>query len=183
MQSSVNISIEFCLKTALYNLRRMSSNFLIIPTSGTSSRPAAFLLLIFLNTTSSSFSINCPNLMSSRPLIIFIGFSVISAGFPNRFLKCSFYFQNISFWRLLAFLSGCFTFYSLNLLSTMLFVIVYLQTRFCFYRFCLESILIVLFGVLVSSFRAFSTFYTFVRFFFISERCFFKVILFLRKYL
>ena len=46
-----------------------------------------------------SFSVNCPSLISSCLLIIFwIGLSIISRGFPSRFLKCSFYLWNLSSW-------------------------------------------------------------------------------------
>ena len=64
------------------------------------SRPTAFLLLIFFNTVSSSFSVNSPNSTSSWPLIIFwIGLSVISEALLSRFLKCSFHFTSLSSWQ------------------------------------------------------------------------------------
>ena len=84
----------------MHNLRSMSSNFLIFQTSGCISlRLAAFFYQFFFNTALSSSSINCSSLMSSRPLIIFwIGLSVISGEFPNRFLKCFFHLRSLSFW-------------------------------------------------------------------------------------
>ena len=50
------------------------------------------LFLIFLSTTLSSSCVNCPSLMSSWLLIIFvIGSFIILGDFPRRFLKCSFH--------------------------------------------------------------------------------------------
>ena len=71
----------------------MQRNFLIFHTSGgISSRPAAFLFLIFVSTTSSSSWINCPSLISYWLLIIFIiDLSVTLGDFLSRFLKCSFH--------------------------------------------------------------------------------------------
>ena len=52
-------------------------------------------LQFFFNTALCSSSVNYPCWL----LIIFvIGISVISGGFPNRFLKCSFHFCILSFW-------------------------------------------------------------------------------------
>ena len=51
----------------------MSSNFLVFHTSGgISTRSGAFLFLIFLSTTLSSSCVNCPSLMSSGFLMIFV---------------------------------------------------------------------------------------------------------------
>ena len=70
-----------------------SSNFLIFHTSGgILSRPAAFLLLIFLSTLLSSSRVNYPSLMSCWLLIIsVISLSVTFGKFSSRFLKCSFH--------------------------------------------------------------------------------------------
>ena len=53
--------LMFCLYTTLHNRRSMSSNFLVFRSSGGISLwQAAFLLLIFVSTTSSSSSLNRP---------------------------------------------------------------------------------------------------------------------------
>ena len=58
---------------------------------GNSSRLAAFRLLIFASTTSSSPCVNCASLMFTWLLTIFeIGSSVNFGDFPSRFLKCTF---------------------------------------------------------------------------------------------
>ena len=58
------------------------------------SRFPAFLLF---NTESSSFSINCPSLISSwRTYNFFCRMSDDSVGFQNKLLKCSFYSWNFS---------------------------------------------------------------------------------------
>ena len=64
-------------------------NFLIFLTSGgISSKPAAFLFLIFLRTTSSS-CVSCLSLISCKLLMIFVIRSSVPLGnFPSRFLKC-----------------------------------------------------------------------------------------------
>ena len=63
--------VLFCY-FCLHNRRSMSSNFLVIHISkDSSSRPAAFLLLIFVSITLISSSINCLSLMSRCLLIIF----------------------------------------------------------------------------------------------------------------
>ena len=78
----------------------MSSNFLVFHTSGgISSKPAAFIFLIFLSTISSSSCVNCPSLMSSGLLIIFvIGLFVTLGDFPSRFPKCFFHSCICSSW-------------------------------------------------------------------------------------
>ena len=78
---------------ALQYQSSMSLNFLVFHTSaGISSRPTAFLFLIFLSTKSSSSCINCPSLISSWLSIIFtIGSYVTFRDFPSRFLKCWFH--------------------------------------------------------------------------------------------
>ena len=66
---------------------------------GISSRPAAFLFLIFLSTMSNSSCINSPSLMSSDLLMIFvIGSSLTLENFPSRFLKCCFHKCIHSYW-------------------------------------------------------------------------------------
>ena len=62
----------------------MSSNCLIFHTSGgISSRPAAFLFLIFLRTEPSSLRVNGPILMSNCLLIIIVIGSCVTFGeFP-----------------------------------------------------------------------------------------------------
>ena len=70
-EAAVCLFIVFCLYTALYNRRNISSNFLVFHTSGCiSSRSAAFLFLfyfffifIFFSNTSSSSSVFCFCLM------------------------------------------------------------------------------------------------------------------------
>ena len=71
----------------------MLSNFFVFHTSGgISLRLAAFLFLIFVSITLSLSCVNCPSLMSSWLLIIFmIGSSVTLVDFPSRFLKCWFH--------------------------------------------------------------------------------------------
>ena len=65
MQAFVHLSIVFWLYMALHYRSSMSSNFLVFHTfMGISLRRAAFLFLIFLNTTSSS-RVNSPSLMSA----------------------------------------------------------------------------------------------------------------------
>ena len=64
----------------------MSSNCLVFHTSGgISSSPAAFILLIFPSTGSSSSRVNGPSLMSNCLLIILvIGSCVTFGGLPSR---------------------------------------------------------------------------------------------------
>ena len=71
----------------------MSSNCLVVHTSGgISSNPAAFLFVIFLSTESSSSCVNCPNFMSDcLQIILVIGSCVTFGGFPSKFLKCCFH--------------------------------------------------------------------------------------------
>ena len=77
----------------------ISSNCLVFPTSGgISSSPAAFLFLILLRTESSSL-VKGPSFTSNCLLIILvIGSSVISGGFPSRFLKCCSHSFTLSCW-------------------------------------------------------------------------------------
>ena len=95
----VYFSMVLCLYTALHN-QSMLSNFLVFYTSGSiSSRPAAFLLLSFFGTESSSSNIIYPGFSSCWPIIISsVSLFVISGGFPNRFLKCSFNFWIVFLW-------------------------------------------------------------------------------------
>ena len=91
MQPFLHLSIVFWLYTVVQYQSSKSSNFLVFNISrGISSRPAAFLFLIFVSTMLSSSWAYCPSLMSSWLLIIF-GLSVTLREFPSRFLKCSFY--------------------------------------------------------------------------------------------
>ena len=60
---------------------------------------------------SSAFFVDCPSLVYSWPLVIsLVGLSVISGGFPKRFLKCSFHFCSILS-RLVAFNFGVNVFF------------------------------------------------------------------------
>ena len=104
MHPYVYLSIVFWLYMALQCQSSMSSNSLVSYTSGRiSSSPAAFLLLIFLGTESSSSCVNCPSLISNCLLIILvIGSCVTFGGFPSKFLKYCFYCCICSSW-LLAF--------------------------------------------------------------------------------
>ena len=87
----IRLSIMFWLYTALQYRSSWSSNFFVFHTSGCiSSRPACFLVLIFISTTSSYFWVNCPTLMSRCLSIIFaIALSVIPGNFASRLLKRS----------------------------------------------------------------------------------------------
>ena len=78
----------------------MLSDVLVFHASGgISLRPAAFLFLIFVRTTSSSSCVNYPSLVSSWLWIIFmIGSSVTLGDFPSKFLKCSFHKCIYSSW-------------------------------------------------------------------------------------
>ena len=92
MQPLVHFFIVFWLCTVLQYRSCRTSNFLVFHTSGgISSRPAAFLFLIFVSTTSNSSWVNCPCLMSSLLIIFVIVLSVTLGNFPSRFLKCSFH--------------------------------------------------------------------------------------------
>ena len=74
-----------CIAGAVY--RRIVLSF--HTSGGISSSPAAFLFLILLRTESSSSLVKGPSFTSNCLLIILvIGSSVISGGFPSRFLKC-----------------------------------------------------------------------------------------------
>ena len=89
MQPFVHQSIVFWSYAALQCRSSMPSNSLVFHTSGgISSRPAAFLLLIFLYTESSS-CLNCPSLMPNCSLIILVISSCVTfRGFPSKFSKC-----------------------------------------------------------------------------------------------
>ena len=78
-----------------------------------------------------------------------IGLSVSLGEFSGRFSKCSFHFRIRSTGQrqLLDLLTRCSFFYSFPLLSTTLFVIVYLLLSFLFYWSDFECILFVPFGV------------------------------------
>ena len=53
----------------------------------------------FFNTEISSYPVNCPSLICSWLLIIFLWrFLICLEGFPCRFLKCSFHFKSLSSW-------------------------------------------------------------------------------------
>ena len=76
---------------------------------------------------SSSSFINCPNLMSSLPFMIFwISLSMISRVFSSRFLKFYFNFRSFLGRQLVVLPPMCFFYRSLHLLYDMIFVIVYL---------------------------------------------------------
>ena len=130
----------------LQNQRCKLSNFLVFYISGSiSSRPAAFLFLIFLSTSLNSSWINSPMTIFSWPLIIFrIGLFVTLGKLPSRFLKCSFHICIRSSW-LASFTFSLWLFFFCSIHS--LFVIVYLLPSFLFYCFNLEYILFVIFGV------------------------------------
>ena len=100
MHPIIHLSIGFWLLTALQCRSSMSSNCLVFHTSGgISSSPAAFLLLIFLRTESSSSCVNSPSLMSNCLLIILvIGLCVTFGRFPSRFSKCYFHSFILSCW-------------------------------------------------------------------------------------
>ena len=100
MHHFIYLSIGFWLYTALQFRSSMSSNCLIFHTSGgISSIPAAFLLLIFLSTESSSSWVNGPSLMTNCLLIIIvIGSCVTFGGFPSKFWKCYFHWCIRSCW-------------------------------------------------------------------------------------
>ena len=94
MKPFVHLSTLFCLYRALQNRKSKSTDLLEFHTSvkdGNLSRPAAFMVLIFVSTMLSS-SVNYPFLMFNWLLIIFvIGLSMTFGEFPSRFLKCSFH--------------------------------------------------------------------------------------------
>ena len=91
IQLFVYPSIVFWSYTALQYQNSRSSNVRVFHTSDDiSSRPAAFLFLIFVRTTSRSSCVNCPSLRSSWSLMIFvIGSFVTLKGSPRRFVKWS----------------------------------------------------------------------------------------------
>ena len=93
MYPFLHLSVVLWLYTALEYRSSMVTNSFVFHTSGSiSSSPAAFLFLIFLSTESSSSCVNCPILMSSWLLIIFlIGSSVTFGGFSSKFSKCYFH--------------------------------------------------------------------------------------------
>ena len=107
MHPFVHLSVVFWLYMVLQYQSSMSSNFLVFYTSGgISSSPAAFIFLIFLCTKSSSSSINCPSLISSWLLIIFvIGSSITFGGFQSKFSKCCFHRCIRSSWLVVFFLA------------------------------------------------------------------------------
>ena len=78
----------------------MSSNNLVLYTSGgISSNPAAFILLIFLRTETSSSWVKGLSLISNCLLIIMvIGLCVTFGWFPSRFSKCCFLSFSLSGW-------------------------------------------------------------------------------------
>ena len=126
MQPLVHFSIMFWLYTALHYQSNRSSNFLVFHTSGGfSSRPAAFLFLVFVNTTSSYPWVNCLSLIFSWLFIFMIGLSATLGDFLSRFLKCSFHMCIRSSW--LAVFSSTLEVFFLLLTSftAMLYGIVY----------------------------------------------------------
>ena len=142
----VHSSILFCLFTALHNLRSMSSNFHDFYNSGSiSSRLAAFLFLVLVSITLSSPLINCQKLMSTWLRIIFwYVYQILQEGFRADFWNfLSAYVVFLFSWQFLVLHSTCFSFSSLQLLSAVLIVIVYLLSNFRFYWFGLVCILVV----------------------------------------
>ena len=119
MHPFVHLSIVFSLYTSLQCQSSMSSNFLVFHTSGgILSCPDAFLFLIFLSTESSSSCVNCPSLMSSWLLIIFvIGSCLTFRVFPSKFLKCCFYWSNRFSWLAAFSLALAVLFLLLNLFT------------------------------------------------------------------
>ena len=102
---------------------------------------------IFSIIVSSSSFLNSHSMMSTWLWIIFsIGLSLISGGFPGRFLKYAFHFWNLLDWQLLVLISRYFSFRLFHLLFALLIGIVYLA-NFWFYWFALECIPIVLVGM------------------------------------
>ena len=81
-----------------------------------------------------------------RPIFV-IGLSVALRKFPSRFLKCFFSTSVVVLlgWKLLVLLVRCS--FSLQLLSVMLFVIVYLLPSSLFYWSEFDCILVFLFGM------------------------------------
>ena len=135
--------VNLCLYTALQNRGSISSNFLVFHTSrGISSRPAAFLFLIFPSNSLNYSWVNCPSLTSSWLLIIFVIRFISDFGeFSKKILKCSFHVCICSWLAAFSF------FLSFHLLSSTLFVIVYLLPSFLFYWSDLECIFFVLFSM------------------------------------
>ena len=101
MQPFVHLPIMFWLYTSSQHWSSKALNFLIFRTSeAISSGLASFLFSIFVSTTLSSFWVNCPSLMSSWLLIIFLmGISVTLEEFPSRSLKCCFHKCISSSWQ------------------------------------------------------------------------------------
>ena len=93
MYPFIHLSIGFWLFTSLQCRSSMSSNCLVFHTSvGISSSPAAFLVLIFLSTESSSSWVYGPSLMSYCLLIILVIGSWVAFGwFLCKFSKCCFH--------------------------------------------------------------------------------------------
>ena len=123
MHPFVHLSLVFWLYTALQCQSSMSLNSRFFHTSGCiSSRPVAFLLLIFLCSESSFSCVNCPSLMSSLLFIIFvIGSCVTLAGFRSEFSKFCFHRCIRSSWSVgFSLASQSYSFSSFCLLSTML---------------------------------------------------------------
>ena len=117
---------------------------------GILSSPAVFLVLILLSTELSSSCVNCPSLMYSWLLIIFvIGSSVTFSGFPSKFSKCCFHRYIHSFW-LVAF-SLALTVLFLQLISFTIWQVILdglsstvslnLWIWFCMYSVLLKNII------------------------------------------
>ena len=133
----------YCVLFIALNYRRwMPSSFLVFHTSGSiSSRPAAFLLFIFVITTLSSSSV----------IKSLIGLSMTFEGFPSRSLKCSLHFCILPFW-LAAFNFG----HKVLFLLLTSFTVCHVNhdclssTEFSFYWFGFEFILVLFVMCLVS---------------------------------
>ena len=105
-------------------------------------RPGLQLLCFFFSIASSSSSLNWLLIISLA------GLSVVSGGFPSRFLKCSFHIRSLFLgWRFWALFAGYFFFPSFYLLSSMLIMIICLLLNFWFYWIGLGCILAILFAM------------------------------------
>ena len=123
----------------------MSLNFLIFHTSGDiSSSPAAFLFLSFVNAESSSSCINCPSLMSSWLLIIFVIVSGITfRGFPSKFSKYCFHRCIRSSWLValsLAFAMLFLLLTSFTVCHAILYCLSFSESLILLIWFCLYSV-------------------------------------------
>ena len=128
---------------------------------GISSRPAAFLFLIFLSTKSSSYCVNSPSLMSNCLLIILVtGSCVTFGGFPSKFSKCCFHRCICSFWMVafsLAFAELFLLFTSFIVFHAILDYLSSTESLILSIWFCMHSVCSFRY-VLIHSFCAFLSF-------------------------